>query len=172
MAEGAGFYSNPRFDASGDRLLWLQWDLPYMPWERTILQAATFSAQGDSPPTLVDVKVVEGSMQEHASIAQPQWVGQNIVALSDERGFNEPWFFRVQDDFSEPLLAQPPKRDFGFPSWVFGMQHWTVLSESSVVAASGAFQLSVFSGLGTSSLSEQKIGECFAPSLSRQTSAR
>lgn len=94
-----------------------------MPWERTILKKANVSADGHS---LQNVQIVEGSMEEHTSISQPLWIGKNIIALSDERGINEPWMFNIDDSFSEPLLPQLPKRDFGAPSWVFGLQHWAV----------------------------------------------
>lgn len=105
-------------------------NLPYMPWERTILRCAKVSLDSSSGSIKLDeVKTVEGTMEEPTSISQPQWLGGGssaIVALSDERGFNEPWIFRLQEDYSEPLLPAPPKRDFGFPSWQFNFSHWAV----------------------------------------------
>ena len=41
VVSGADFYSDPRPSPSGDRLLWLQWDHPNMPWDGCELHVGT-----------------------------------------------------------------------------------------------------------------------------------
>ena len=52
VVSGADFYSDPRPSPSGDRLLWLQWDHPNMPWGRlrVVRRTPRGAGRGGVPP--------------------------------------------------------------------------------------------------------------------------
>ncbi|HPT45407.1 MAG TPA: hypothetical protein PLM07_05855, partial [Candidatus Rifleibacterium sp.] len=43
LVQGADFYKQPTFAADGNRLAWLEWNHPAMPWDSTILTVAPFA---------------------------------------------------------------------------------------------------------------------------------
>ena len=46
VAEGHDFYASPRLAPAGDRLVWLAWNHPDMPWDATELWQAAIAADG------------------------------------------------------------------------------------------------------------------------------
>ncbi|MCJ1265537.1 hypothetical protein MMC22_005417 [Lobaria immixta] len=40
IAQGADFYNHPQFTPQGDRVCWIQWNFPDMPWTGTTLSSA------------------------------------------------------------------------------------------------------------------------------------
>jgi len=83
LIEGADFYSHPRPDASGQRLAWLCWSHPNMPWDATELWVGELGADGVSHH-----RRVAGGPGE--SIAQPEWAPDgSLVFVSDRTGDTE-----------------------------------------------------------------------------------
>ncbi len=126
MTGGRDFYSSPRLDPTGNRLAWLSWDHPQMPWDGTELWVATLG----EGPALVDPKLVAGSADE--SIFQPSWSPQgDLHFVSDRTGW---WnLYRGEDEAAVPLA--PMEVEFGWPQWTFGMSRYAFLSGGRIVAA-------------------------------------
>ena len=111
VAAGHDFYSNPRLSPRGDRLCWLAWDHPNMPWNGTTLYLADVAADGSvSAP-----KAVAGGPNE--SIYGPQWSPAGVLHfVSDRTGW---WnLYRLNHDKVDALW--PLAAEFGLPHWVFG----------------------------------------------------
>ncbi len=49
LVSGADFYAAPRVSPDGQRLAWLSWDLPDMPWDSTQLWVAEIDLSGEIP---------------------------------------------------------------------------------------------------------------------------
>jgi dipeptidyl aminopeptidase/acylaminoacyl peptidase len=131
LATGRDFYAAPRLDAAGERLAWLEWDHPRMPWDGTELRIAGFDrASGElrgQPAT------VAGGAEE--SVAEPQWSPDGALHfISDARGW---WnLYRVRDGGQvEPL--QPMDAEFSTAQWVLGMSSYTFLPGGAIACAYG-----------------------------------
>lgn len=61
--EGADFYMQPAWHPLGDRLAWVEWDHPNMPWDGTRLVLGKLEG---SPPRLVEQTVIAGDARTPA----------------------------------------------------------------------------------------------------------
>ena len=111
LCQGQDFYSNPRIYRDGDKLSWLCWDHPNMPWDGNELWIADIDDQG----LLANPAHVAGS--DTISIFQPDWSPDNILYyVTDESG----WWNLARLDETEAVAVTALKSEFGLPQWVFG----------------------------------------------------
>ena len=123
IAAGHDFYASPRFDPSGDRLCWLSWDHPRMPWEGTELWAARFRPDG----SLGEPKMIAGGPEE--SIFQPEWgPGGRLHFVSDQSD----WWNLYRWDGDEIESLYPMQAEFGSPAWAFGLSRYAFLSDGQI----------------------------------------
>jgi dipeptidyl aminopeptidase/acylaminoacyl peptidase len=153
LVSGPDFVHSPVVD--GDRLAWIQWDHPRMPWDGTELVLATVvrDAQG-APVGIEDRLVVAGGPTE--SVVQPGFVsGGHLVFCSDRTGWWQPYRAceeelpptpmhqpdrhrarprrgldidsEIPQPATDPLLASPVPVEIGGPMWVGGLRWWTEL---------------------------------------------
>jgi dipeptidyl aminopeptidase/acylaminoacyl peptidase len=123
LTTGRDFYSNPRPSPDGERLLWLEWDHPNMPWDGTTLMMATMANDG-----LTDQVAVAGGPEE--SIFQPEWAPEGgIVFVSDRTGW---WnLYHVEGEVITPVCTRDA--DFGGPAWIFGYKTHGFLSGGRIL---------------------------------------
>lgn len=122
VAAGHDFYSSPTFSPRGDRVAWLAWDHPNMPWNGTWLEALEWG--GDGPRS--SPRAVAGGVSE--SIFQPRFDRRGrLFAMSDRSGF---WnLICVTESGSRPVHRD--EAELGRPQWVFGLSSWDFLGGSS-----------------------------------------
>ena len=125
LATGRDFYSSPRVAPDGGRLAWLEWDLPWMPWDGTELFAAALSGDAE----LGDPARVAGRVGEE-SIWDPEWSPTgDLVFASDRSGW---WNLeRVRD--GERRVLHAAEAEFGYPQWVMGEHSFGFLSDGRIV---------------------------------------
>jgi dipeptidyl aminopeptidase/acylaminoacyl peptidase len=123
---GPDFVAAPRLAPAGDRLAWLEWDHPDMPWDATRLRIAPILEDG----ALGTAELVAGGMDE--SIAQPEWSpAGELHFVSDRSGW---WnLYRLAEGPRLDPLA-PMEAEFADPAWVFGRSSYAFLPDGSVVA--------------------------------------
>ena len=127
LAEGADFYSNPRLSPDGERLAWIEWRHPNMPWDGTELVVARLDAAG----AVVERTTVAGGPEE--SIVQPEWSpAGNLVFLGDRTGW---WNFYRWTPGGEARLVLERAAEFGYPRWVFGMSSYAFESSEAIVCS-------------------------------------
>jgi len=87
LAEGRDFYMQPAWHPAGDRLAWVEWDHPRMPWDGTELKLARLAFPEDGLPVVSAAEVVAGGPE--TSIFQGSFApdGRSIVYVSDESGW-------------------------------------------------------------------------------------
>lgn len=132
------FCGSPALSPTGSHLAWLEWQQPFMPWERSQLWIGRFDGQG----TLTDVRCLAGSDGDATvgeSVFQPLWAGPDLVVARDGGGWWSLTRFANADTSSdtsllpgEPLL--PIEADFGVPQWAAGLRT-TAWDGNQLVAA-------------------------------------
>ena len=122
VAEGHDFYAAPRVSPQGDRLCWVTWDHPDMPWDSTRLWVADLDTRGG----LSQVRLVAGGPGE--SVTQPRWSPSGVLHyVSDRSGW-----WNIYDETGEPLCRMDA--EFGRPDWVFGASTYGFTPEGGLVA--------------------------------------
>jgi dipeptidyl aminopeptidase/acylaminoacyl peptidase len=120
------FVSSPCFSPAGDRLAYLVWDHPNMPWDGTELQLQAFSSAGPAG----SAHRVAGSRSE--SIFQPGFSPNGVLTfVSDASG----WWNLCQLRGDAVVAIAPAQAEFGRPQWVLGMRSWAFESENCILVA-------------------------------------
>jgi len=124
LATGHDFYSNPRLSPDGQRLAWLTWDHPNMPWDGTELWVATLDAEGRP---LTPTHVAGGSAE---SVFQPEWGPDgNLYLVTDPGGW---WNLYCHDGERLSCLCRTD-HEFGRPQWQFGQTTYGVESDQRIL---------------------------------------
>lgn len=144
LAEGHDFYAAPRVSPDGQRLCWVTWDLPDMPWDSTQLWTADIAAPGElSAPSFL-----AGGNGE--SITQPRWSPDGLLHyVSDRSGW-----WNVYDESGRALC--PMEAEFGRPDWVFGASTYGFTAAGDLLAvweSDGVDHLGRLQGGGASEMS-------------------
>jgi dipeptidyl aminopeptidase/acylaminoacyl peptidase len=125
IVSGNDFYSSPRLSPDGNRLAWLTWNHPNMPWDETELWIGEIAADG----SLSNTKRVAGGVDE--SIFQPEWSPDGtLYFVSDRSGW---WnLYRQKEDGSAQILHEM-QAEFGMPQWGFGMSAFAFESAERII---------------------------------------
>ncbi|CAK9185843.1 unnamed protein product [Ilex paraguariensis] len=121
LVGGNDFYAFPRMDPKGERIAWIEWGHPNMPWDRSELWVGYLSENGDinnricvagGDPTLVE------------SPTEPKWSSQGELFFITDRksGF---WnLYKWIDSDNQVLPVYSLDAEFARPLWVFGMNSY------------------------------------------------
>ncbi len=122
VVSGVDFVSNPRWNATGDSICWIEWDHPNMPWDGTRLVARS---GGD------DILVAGGPVE---SVLQPTWEdGGTLLFLSDRTGWWNLYRWWPEHDVVEGVVTMDA--EIGEPQWVFGRPRYGLAIDDSIVFA-------------------------------------
>ncbi|MCY3768961.1 MAG: prolyl oligopeptidase family serine peptidase [Gammaproteobacteria bacterium] len=130
VVRGADFYANPVFSAQGDRLAWIEWSLPDMPWDQTRLMGAEMEIRNGSvrvgkKKTMVD--------RPGRSVCQLGFLQDGRLLFASDSETVDFWnFFLVQ----EGEISRLTDFDFecGEAHWVFGQTRWQATGHGTIVA--------------------------------------
>ena len=127
LAGGHDFFCSARLSPDANRMLWLAWDHPNMPWNGTTLYLADIDAGG----TPVGVRVIAGGVAE--SVFQPEWSpdGNEIVFVSDRTGWWNLYAYSVATAATRPLC--PMTAEFGMPQWNLGMSTYAFAGAPRII---------------------------------------
>jgi dipeptidyl aminopeptidase/acylaminoacyl peptidase len=119
---GSDFVSTPRLDPTGERLAWLAWNHPCMPWDGTELWVGEL----DDPD---GARRVAGGPGE--AIFQPEWDSRGALHFSSDRSG---WWnlYRFEPDGSVTPLTDLEGAEIGAPAWLFGMRRYAFLDEGRI----------------------------------------
>jgi dipeptidyl aminopeptidase/acylaminoacyl peptidase len=126
IAAGHDFVSTPRFSPRGDRLAYLGWEHPNMPWDGTTLYVVGFAGEGE----MGTPRPVAGGRDE--SIFQPSFSpAGRLTFVSDRSG----WWNLYQERDSEIIALCSREAEFGLPQWVFGMSTYGFADEQTLICS-------------------------------------
>jgi len=132
LASGYDFYSTPRVSPDGNRLAWLAWRHPNMPWDESELWVAEFDSDG----RLTSERKVAGDDDE--SIVQPEWAPDGtLVFVSDRSGWWNLHRLDLDQGGEAAIPLAPMKAEFAGPQWVFGMCWYGIDGDGTIYASGG-----------------------------------
>lgn len=126
IASGRDFFASPRLSPDGQRLAWLTWDHPQMPWDGTELWVGEILHDG----SIHAPHKVAGGTNE--SVFQPEWSPEGVLHfISDPTG----WWNLYRHDDGQIAPIAPIEADLGVPQWQFGYSRYTFLSDGRIACA-------------------------------------
>ena len=127
IAQGNDFYSSLRISPNGDRVCWLAWDHPNMPWDETELWVADIDADGRPS----NARLVAGDDGE--SIGEPQWSPDGtLYFVSDRTGWWNPYRWDGGDSSTNVC---PMEAEFTGPQWQFGPAHYGFATADDLICS-------------------------------------
>ena len=126
LASGHDFYSSPRQNSAGDKISWLLWDHPNMPWDGCELWVADFDSSNGS---VSNEQLVTGGTD--ASIVQPDWSPDGtLVFITDESGW---WNLSKWSANGKVVSLVAEEKDHGGPAWAFGFSTYSFLEDGTIL---------------------------------------
>jgi len=125
MREQSCFCGSPVLAPDGAGLAWLEWDLPWMPWERTSLWWSPLGPEGD----LLDPQRIAGGDDDPQSLFQPLWTAAGeLLVVSDRSGWWNLQCCRPGGGDSWRILG-PTEAECGLPQWICGQRTVAVAAD-------------------------------------------
>lgn len=128
LVEGADFYMQPAWHPRGDRLAWIEWDHPQMPWDGTRLVLGQLARSRDGLPRLREREILAGDLD--TAIAQPCFSpdGRYLVYASDQRGFSNLWLRDLAS--GETRCLTDDQWDVAGPAWAQGLRAFSFSADA------------------------------------------
>jgi dipeptidyl aminopeptidase/acylaminoacyl peptidase len=160
LVTGSDFYAFPTPSPDGQRLAWICWNHPRMPWDGTELRVALVE---DGVPG--QGRLVKGGMQE--SVLAPLWRNAtSLYVVTDWPGW---WnLYQVGLVGQPPQALYPAEEEFANPLWQLGERPYAMLGDGrlAVLHGRGGMRLGVLDP-ETAELADLDIGyPVFASGLS------
>lgn len=119
------FYGQPSLSPCGNKIAFLAWDHPNMPWDSTLLYVANLTDNGE----FLDITIVAGGTAE--SVFQPEWIDSNrLIFVSDRSGY---WNLYQYERNRTSVIVQD-HAEYGFPLWVLDMRSYITWGRNRIVA--------------------------------------
>jgi len=120
LVDGDDFYMQPCWHPSGEKIAWISWRHPQMPWEGTTVHLATLDMREAELPSAKETKIIAGG--QSTSIFQPEFSpdGHYLAYISDESGFGSLYLYDLST--RRPRQLTRGKEELAMPAWVQGMR--------------------------------------------------
>ena len=141
LHQGHDFYAHARLAPNGNKIAFLAWDHPNMPWNGTQLYVMTLR------PSVGDASIIAGGQTE--SIFQPEWLTDDkLVFCSDRSGFYDLYLFSSEGTY----VIAADEREYGHAMWQIGSTQYAAINDTLVLACPDQKELTLvdsFSGMAT-----------------------
>ncbi len=117
LVSGADFYAAPSISPNCERLVWLEWNLPFMPWDAARLQVGDLAGDGT---VLGQVSIAGG---DGSAAFQPQWADDGaLYFIWDKTGWGQ--LYRWQGTKPEQVFQHDA--ECGLPLWGLGARSFAI----------------------------------------------
>uniref|UniRef100_A0A2N9HSW5 Peptidase S9 prolyl oligopeptidase catalytic domain-containing protein n=1 Tax=Fagus sylvatica TaxID=28930 RepID=A0A2N9HSW5_FAGSY len=124
---GSDFYAFPRLDPNGEKMAWIEWHHPNMPWDKAELWVGYISENGEVYKRICvagsDATLVE-------SPTEPKWSpdGELFFVTDRKSGF---WnIYKWIESENEVVAVYTLDAEFSRPLWVFGMNSYEFIQSN------------------------------------------
>jgi dipeptidyl aminopeptidase/acylaminoacyl peptidase len=130
LITGADFYAYPRPNAPANKLAWIAWDHPNMPWDNVGLFIADVDAQGE----VINAKRVNEGFDE--SVLDLKWSAKgDLHFIADRSG----WWNLYRFDGCETRAVTALEAELAGPLWGLGQSNYALLDDNTaIISYSGA----------------------------------
>jgi dipeptidyl aminopeptidase/acylaminoacyl peptidase len=131
LVSGDDFYMQPRWHPQGDRIAWIAWNFPNMPWDGTFLRQGTIEYSSNSLPVLSDITTIAGD--ENTSIFQPEYSpdGTWLAYASDKTGWWQLYLYNLESGERRQVTNEPAEH--GLPAWIQGLRTYAFSRDSKSI---------------------------------------
>ena len=132
LASGRDFYMQPVWSPAGDRVAWVEWDHPNMPWDGSELRVADLAFPEGALPVAARSERIAGGPEE--AVLQPAFSpdGAAVYYVSDATGWGH--LFRHDLAGGETRALTSGECEYGAPAWGQGVGVFAVLPSGRIVA--------------------------------------
>ncbi len=132
LAAGRDFYMQPAWSPAGDRVAWVEWDHPNMPWDGSEVRVAELAFPEGALPVAARSEHIAGGPGE--AVLQPAFSPDGAAAyyVSDATG----WGHLYRHDFAcgQDRALTSGQCEYGAPAWGQGVGTFAVLPSGRIVA--------------------------------------
>lgn len=139
--EGTDFVSSPAISPDGDKLTWITWSHPEMPWTKSELHVASLDAQGRPQVSVVLVD------KPDVCVYEPRWtLDGDLIHIDDSTGWAS--IYRTEgfaclpgkpaDAWATKLRTRalhPGQRAFSHPHWLLGLHSYDNLDHDHLICS-------------------------------------
>lgn len=128
---GNDFFMYPTWHPGGDRIAWIAWDHPNMPWDGTTLRIAGLEYTPDGMPVAGEKVDVAGGNE--ISVVQPEFSpdGRYLAYVSDETGWWQLYLYDLKNKAKQQLTNV--EADHGRPAWLQNFRTYGFSPDGKVI---------------------------------------
>nr|XP_023917799.1 acylamino-acid-releasing enzyme isoform X1 [Quercus suber] len=125
---GNDFYAFPRLDSKGEKIAWIEWSHPNMPWDRTELWVGYISETGEVYKRIC-VAGSDSTLVE--SPTEPKWSpdGELFFITDRKNGFWNIYKWHIESE-NEVVAVYTVDAEFSGPLWVFGLNSYEFIQSN------------------------------------------
>ncbi len=132
LAFGTDFAMQPAWHPNGNRIAYIAWNHPLMPWDGTELRLVTLEHDGDGVPRAASIETLAGN--ETTAIFQPEFSpdGRYLAYISDQTGWAQLYVYDLVEGTHTMLTNADAEH--GAPAWIQGMRTYGWMHDSKSIA--------------------------------------
>uniref|UniRef100_A0A915CHM1 Acyl-peptide hydrolase n=2 Tax=Parascaris univalens TaxID=6257 RepID=A0A915CHM1_PARUN len=131
FVSGADFYAWPRVSPDGKYFSWMQWNLPFMPWDETSIRVAQLLTDGTLSKPVMELS------SKDVNFHAPEWDPESrLYVISDQTN----WWNVYSVDIAKGRLGEnvfSVNEEIGTPQWQFADRQYATNQHGILMNVSG-----------------------------------